>query len=269
MQGNLLFVGCSHTNGYWHDSTTGDKYVWDKNNYAQVYAEELADSKCYIYSSAGVSNNKYPRWIRHMLNVHKDISGIVIQSTYWDRWVMSYNPLLLFRTLDVDYFTRTYHDTEKFTLYDDFNTIDHSIVEWNEKVKWDSVGMYNEGYPEINGGYNWVGFDTNYMHMKFHTEVSTHLIHEEYCKNIALIDAMSNVPIYIWRINEKIQFPDKFDLFRNLTNTTVFDLPANLWIKENLNIDIESMKIDEEHYNIDAHTLIAKHFIPEILNGTS
>lgn len=269
MQGNLLFVGCSHTNGYWHSATTNDKYVWSDNNYAKIYAEELADSQCYIYSSAGVSNNKYPRWIRHMLNTHPNITGIVIQSTYWDRWMMANNIDLQFRTLDPDYFTRIYAEEEKYILYDDFNTLDYNVIEWNEKAKWPSIGMYEEGCPENNGGYNWPGFDTNYMHMKFHTEIATHLKHEEYCKDIALIDSMCDVPIYVWRINDKVQFPDKFDTFKPLKNVKIFYQSADTWIKNSLNIDIETMKLDEEHYNQEAHSLIAKHFIPEILNGSS
>ena len=32
-----------------------------------------------------------------------------------------------------------------------------------------------------------------------------------------------------------------------------------------LNIDIETMKADKVHYNDEAHKLIAKHFIPELL----
>jgi len=267
MQGNLLFVGCSHTNGYWYNDNTDDKFVWDENNYAQIYASELADKQCYVYSSAGVSNNKYPRWIKHMLDTHNDISGIVLQSTYWDRWIMANNLDLQFRQLDLGHFTRKYKETEDYILYDDFNTVDYNVVEWNEKAKWDSIGVYEEGCPDLNGGYNWPGFDYNYMHMKFHTEIVTHLKHEEYCKDIALISSMSDVPIYIWRINEKVQYPHKFDVYGNLNNVKIYETPANIWIKEHLNIDIETMKLDIEHYNTDAHKLIAHHFIPEILNA--
>lgn len=269
--GNLLFVGCSHSNGFWSytDNNSTHKEIWDKNNYAQIYAEQLADSRCFIYSSAGATNQKYAKWIRHMLNIHPEIKGVVLQSTYWDRWLMACNLSLKFETLDTGYFTRTYAETEKYILYDDFNTIDYSCIEWNEKIKWDSVGQYDEGYPEVNGGYNWVGFDTNYMHMKTHTEIITHLKHDEYCKDIALIDAMCDIPVYIWRINEAVQFPDRFDLYKTLNNVKVFHTPADKWIQENLNININSMKQDQEHFNFEAHDLIARNFIPEILNGSS
>jgi hypothetical protein len=105
--------------------------------------------------------------------------------------------------------------------------------------------------------------------MKFHTEIATHLKTEEYLKDIALIDAISNVPVYVWRINDKVQYPTRFDVYKKLDNIRVFDTPANVWLLENLNIDINTMMLDEEHYNEDAHRIIAQHFIPEILNGTN
>ena len=84
MQGNLLFVGCSHTNGFWggRDKDGGDlhKQVGDTNNYAEIYANEIADEKCYAYSSAGASNNKYPRWIKTVTNSrHERESKIPIE----------------------------------------------------------------------------------------------------------------------------------------------------------------------------------------------
>jgi hypothetical protein len=272
MQGNLLFVGCSHTNGFWgqrHKDGTLDKYIGDKNNYAQIYSNELADGRCYIYSSAGASNNKYPRWIRHMTNTHKDIKGIFVQSTYWDRWVMAADVKQHHRTIEVGHFCKTVKEEEKFIFYDDWNTTDFDVVEWFEKVKWASVGNYTEGCPEFNGGYNWIGFDTNYMHMKFHTDIATHLKTEEYLKDIALIDAMVNVPVYVWRINDRTQRADTLDVYKTLNNVIHIETPASIWIKENLNIDIETMTLDEEHYNEEAHRLIAHHFIPEVLNGTT
>jgi len=267
MQGNLLFVGCSHTNGFHWNEKSGDKFHWQDNNYAKIYAESLADDICYIYAGSGAPNSKYPRWIRHVLNTHK-IDGVLIQSTYWDRWPMGNNLDLKFRHLEPGYFTRKFLESDKFVLYDDYNTRDYNVVEWNEKVKWDSVGMYDEGCPELNGGYDWKGFDTNYMHMKFHTEIVTHLKNEEYCKDIFVIDSMCNVPVYIWRINDRVQMSENLNMFGDLKNVKVFETPANIWIKDNLNIDIEEMKIDEEHYNFDAHKIIAEKFIPEVLNGS-
>lgn len=160
-------------------------------------------------------------------------------------------------------------EEDKVIFYDDFNTTDYNFVEWFEKVKWESVGNYDEGCPEFNGGYDWIGFDTNYMHMKFHTDIATHLKTEEYLKDIALIDAMVDVPVYVWRINDRAQRANRLDVYKPLNNIVHIETPADIWLKENLNIDIETMTLDEEHYNKEAHELIARHFIPEVLNGTA
>lgn len=272
MQGNLLFVGCSHTNGFWGERDKEgvlQKHIGDENNYAEIYANELADNQCYIYSSAGACNSKYPRWIRHMLDIHKDIKGIFIQSTYWDRWVMAADLNQSNRIIQPNTFCRLEKETDNLMFYDDLNTTNYEFIEWFEKVKWDSVGPYTEGCPEFNGGYEWVGFDTNYMHMKFHTEINTHLKAEEYLKDIALIDAMVDVPVYVWRINDRAQRADRLDVYKPLNNVVHIETPANVWLLDNLNIDIEKMTVDEEHYNKEAHELIARHYIPEILNGTA
>ena len=174
------------------------------------------------------------------------------------------------RELDPGFFTKIEKTNDKVICYDDYNVDKNwKLVEWFEKIKWESIGNYTEGCPEFNGGFEWVGFDTNYMHMKFHTEVATHLKTEEYQKDIALIDAITDVPVYVWRINDKVQYPEKFDVYKKLDNVRVFDKPADIWLLENVNIDIKDMMLDEEHYNEEAHRLIAQHFIPEVLNGTT
>ena len=49
---------------------------------------------------------------------------------------------------------------------------------------------------------------------------------------------------------------------------TVIKKIVNKYIKENLNINIDTMMQDQEHYNVEAHKLIAHHFIPEVLHAS-
>lgn len=271
MQDSILFIGDSHAHGYWYDTEINDLRFWDINNYAQIYANDIASSKCYVYSYPGAPNNKYPRWIKHMLNIHPDISAVLLQSTYWDRWIMANNIRLDFPELDVGHFTRKFYSDDNVILYDDYNTIEHIYLEWNEKPKWGSISKYNESVPDLNGLLNWPGYNSKYMHIKFHDEILTHLTYEMYSRDIALIDticAEKNIPVYIWRMTDRVEFPEKFDSFKKLTNTKIFRTPANIWIKENLNIDIDSKKVDEEHYNYESHKLVAHHFIPELINAS-
>jgi hypothetical protein len=269
MQGNLLFVGCSHTSGYYADDNGPS--LWSKNNYAQIYADDIADKQCYIYGSTGAPNSKYPRWIRHVLNNHENVSGVVIQTTYWDRWSMGNNRTSLFLELPVGHFSYQHTVTDNYICYDDFNTLDHKVLEWNDKALWSQIDYWKWGNPgDIKPGTLWPGYNEGYMQTKFHTEVDTHLTNENYCKDIALIDAMcdeKNIPIYIWQINERVQTAKNLDMFKKLNNVKIFETPATVWLKEELNTDIDTMKVDEEHYNYEAHKLIAHKFIPKVLKS--
>lgn len=267
---SLLFVGDSHSHGYWYNKNKDKVECWDKNNYAEIYARDVAKIKSYVYSYPGAPNSKYPRWIKNMLNKHSDISTVLVQSTYWDRWLMAVNTdIAEFPEPTLDFLTREYHKEDYITLYDDYHTIDFRKVEWVEKPKWGDIKFYKEQFPDINGGLEWPGYRSEYMHIKFHDEIMTHLTYENYSKDIALIDSICHehtVPAVLWKINDRVEFPKKFDTFRKLTNVKVFEKPASTWLLENLNINIDTMKVDEEHYNYEAHHLIAKHFIPELLN---
>ena len=43
MQGNVLFVGCSHTQGYWRNTLLNKDSMWQDNNYAKIFAEDPAE----------------------------------------------------------------------------------------------------------------------------------------------------------------------------------------------------------------------------------
>lgn len=269
MPDSILFIGDSHTSGY---LTEGDQFsLWQENNYAQIYAEEIAKEQCYIYAYAGAPNQVYPRWIRHMLDKHQNISAVVIQSTYWDRWIMGTSSNFCFDELMPDFFTKTAKVADKYICYDD-HYMTPTNIEWSDKVKFFNDDTPNSKWPGDYPLNQWPGDHNPYYHTKFHHEILTHLTYENYARNVALIDAMCaerNIPCRIWRMTERVELPQRFDDYRKLTHTKAFRIPANYWVKENLNKDIESMKIDIEHYNKEAHSIIANHFIPEILNGSS
>jgi hypothetical protein len=270
-KGKVLFIGDSHCHGYWYDKSADKVWVWDENNYSTIYACHLANSQCYVYSQGGAPNRKYVRWIRHMLEQHKDISAISLQATYWDRWVLGCNlaedgtPGFGFPMMPVGYFTKRVLDSDKFILYEDNNTIDGKIVEWNEKPHWiEKI----KPYKEVNTGETpWQGYKRNYMQIKLFNDLLTHITNEDYHKDIALIDSMCaerGIPVYLWRINARVYLPLTNE-FRDLQAIKIMETPANLWINQQLGVDIENMKVDEEHYSLEAHELIAHHFIPHLL----
>ena len=272
-QNNILFVGDSHSHGYASKATDSPtKWTvskWGDNNYAEYYSRNIEDSQCYVYSSPGACNQIYPRWIRDMLNKHNDISAVVLQTTHWDRWQLAFSKHFGFDELAPDHFTQLHFQDESVVLYEDYFTQNYENVEWFDKVKFHQPhGAKADLWPWHYKDNVWPGDEKPYFNTKFHHEVVTHLTHEQYSKDIALIDAMcaeKDIPCYIWRIIDGVEMPNNFNHYRNLTQTHVMHTPANIWIKENLNMDIETMKVDKVHYNNEAHKLIAKHFIPELL----
>jgi hypothetical protein len=270
-KGKVLFIGDSHCHGYWYDKSADKVWVWDENNYSTIYADHLAGSQCYVYSQGGAPNRKYVRWIRHMLEQHRDISAVSLQATYWDRWVLGCNlaedgtPGFGFPNLPVGYFTKRISESDKFILYEDNKTIDGKIIEWNEKPHWiEKI----KPYKEVNTGETpWQGYERNYMQIKLFNDLLTHITNEDYHKDIALIDAMCaerGIPVYLWRMNARVYLP-LTNKFRDLQAIKIMETPVNLWIREKLGVDIENMKVDEEHYSLEAHKLIAHHFIPHLL----
>jgi hypothetical protein len=77
--------------------------------------------------------------------------------------------------------------------------------------------------------------------------------------------AERDIPVYLWRINTRVDLP-LTNRFRDLQAIKIMETPANLWINEQLGVDIEDMKVDKEHYSLEAHTLIAHHFVPHLLD---
>jgi hypothetical protein len=273
-KGNILFIGDSHCHGYWYDKSRNKVWLWDENNYSTIYATKIAEQRCYVYSQGGAPNRKYVRWIRYMLETHSDIAVVSLQATYWDRWLLACNliedgtPGFGFPKLPLGYFTRQFANTDKFALYDDNETNNGNIVEWTEKPHWiQKIKLHNDGYPDNTGKINWPGYERNYMQIKLFNDLLTHVTNEDYHKDIALIDAMCaerDIPVFLWRINKRVDLP-LYNNFRDLTNVSIVEQPANEWINDQLGVDIETMKLDEEHYNVEAHELIAYNFIPSLL----
>jgi hypothetical protein len=267
----VLFIGDSHCHGYWYDKSADKVWLWDENNYSTIYACHLASGQCYVYSQGGAPNRKYVRWIRHMLEQHNDISAVSLQATYWDRWVMGCNlaeddtPGFGFPSLPLGYFTKQFFKSDKVILYEDNKTINGKIVEWTEKPHWiHKIKPYKDNYP---GATPWQGYERNYMQIKLFNDLLTHITDEDYHKDIALIDSMCaerGIPVYLWRINARVYLP-LTNKFRELQAIEIIETPADLWINQQLGIDIENMKVDEEHYSLEAHKLIAHHFIPHLL----
>ena len=263
--GDILFVGDSHSHGYWSDGR--DRFFWQDNLYAKIYSRSCPYD-CYVYSTPGAPNSKYPRWIAMMLQRHPGIKTVVIQSTYHDRWLMSLNRDLDYADLALDYFTRHWGSDRNLHCYDDFNTLDYRHIEWSEKPDFTAVGFYEQGLPHFANGQSWPGHHSKYMHIKFHAEVIGHLTVQQYIKDITVIDAVCrqhDARAVLWRINQRTDAPPDINRFCDLTQVKIMHTAADQWLLTHRGQDINTMMLDIEHYDVQAHTLIAEHFMPEVI----
>lgn len=267
MQNKILFVGDSHSAGYWTD-TLNNVHFGDENCYGRIYAEKISSSV--VYADPGAPNSVYPRWIANMLKTYPVIDKVVIQTTHWDRWKLACSSELGFAHLPINYFTATHEETENFIFHTDYSNRDSSVVEWNEKIKFNNLENGNQKWPAYWAPRDWPGDSQEYYKTSAHHQVLTHLTYENYCKDIALIDSIcaeKNIQVYVWRINDYVELPNTKDTFRKLTHTKFFKPSAQSWIKNNLDIDISKMLKDVVHYNKEAHNIIATKFIPEVLKA--
>ena len=102
-----LFIGDSHAHGYYEVGNTIS--AWQDNNYAEIYADEN-NKQVVIYSQPGGCNRKYPAWLKSMLDRYDDIDEVFIQSTYWNRFLLSCSRNLdVGETTDVDLYLYNDH----------------------------------------------------------------------------------------------------------------------------------------------------------------
>jgi hypothetical protein len=73
--------------------------------------------------------------------------------------------------------------------------------------------------------------------------------------------------MHLWNINDRCFIPkETTNFYTPLENTSVTDIDALSFIKQFSKKDLETEKVDSEHYNEHVHQLIAEHYIPYLQN---
>jgi len=267
MKNKLGFVGDSHTCGYF--STSDSALTWQENNYAEIYSS-LNELACISYASAGAPFTKYAQWAKILLNNHPDIGKLFIQSTYWDRWSMVTNLHCEFVEMPLDLLTKVGKQKDRFTGYTDYNTVFNGITEWFEKpgfftLENPSFHRYN---PNDIQDLNDMTQD-QYKKIKFWHEQLSHLTYFAYLKELKCIDAILqefDIDGFVWFMNDDVERPKSFNAFGQFNKLHIVEYPACDFLKDTKNIDPLNFMIDEEHFNTEFHTYLAKDFIPFVLS---
>lgn len=268
-----LFLGDSHLHGF-YETPKGELLVWQDNNYAEIYANNYKQPT-YIYSIPGANNSKYPMWLKSMFNRHNDIENVFIHSTYWNRYSLScIGDLDLDMELPTDYLLNSNLDSNEYiTRYSDYsNTELYAEVNLTPTIE-----TFNDYYKDTFLPHKFaqsMGEDSrsrNFASTKLWHELYSPIQFRNYCMSLSVIDTMAEeygCNVYLYRLNERVLFPDNFNIFTKFKNIKIYRQPIKDFILENYNFDIEKNTLDKEHLNKEAHEKIAEYFLPFLLTKT-
>lgn len=272
-----LFVGDSHSSGFFQSDgshpdcktarwSLGNIFQWADNNYAEIYAK-LNNKETIIYAMPGAGNCKYPDWVASCLQKF-DIDEVFVQSTYQNRYRIAANLNLDFDTVvPLDHFQLDPESDDLVTRFVDCEITPFYAEIMRQPGKDDFDSFKGHKFPE-DGNFSYLEqLDEKYSKIKVWNELITHLNYRTYIKDLIVIDSVCrqyNVTWHLFNINEGAFIPPYLDLYCNFTNCKRANITASDYIKENLSIDSNDHKIDIEHYDMEFHELIAKHYIPYI-----
>ena len=248
--------------GYSDPETPGVPFkVWQRNNYAELIAEQSKDPVV-IMASSGAGNREFVNFIAYAFKKYNDINEVYMQSTYWGRSPLAINPDL---------------DEKKIFPLDFFieeNNVDRYSIGIVQQEKY--LQAYSKAEPDdyINAPYLLQTSPNNqpstrrssYMYMQTYHYSLTHLAQQDYFRDILLCDTLcnyNNAKLYVWNINPRCFIPkESKDFYTELKCTSFASTDACTFLKDTQGVDIDLHKVDSEHYNEYAHSLIAKHYIP-------
>ena len=269
--GRTLFIGDSHSCGYYvidYNTQNARPLFWENNNYAEIYSE-LNNKPVAIYAIPNGCNKKYPVWLRAMFDYYSDIDEVFIQSTYWNRDILAAN-----KNLDIADGLKPNHFTVEATVKENKALVNcwedvqftENYIEIATRSAPDRKDLEYKGFDlnEINTGMQKT-FAQSYAYTKLWHEHITHLQYREYCSNLFIIDTLCkqyDVKWHLWNINERVIIPNDLNFYGSLDHCVKTDISAENFIKQHHQINIETQRLDGEHYVYDIHNIIAKEYIP-------
>lgn len=271
-----LFLGCSHSVGFHKEVTnqyTKVKY-WGDNCYPIIWAREN-NEQVIVYASPGAGNYRYPEWIKSMLDRY-NITEIYIQSTYWDRFGLALSKMFSygFDYYNTDYFLRESEQTEHYISYiDDFARDDAMELYMKSNgilPEFKGVNLeFGDDNSNVSDVQKYLMDEESFRYTKVFYEMFNHIQYRNYMRDMVTINHLceaNNAKAFVWRINERQDMPDNFNLYGDLKNITFCRESAESWIKKNKNLDIKHKTVDDEHYNNYVHRIIATEYLPTIFN---
>lgn len=260
-----LFIGDSHAHGYYEIDKTIS--AWQDNNYAEIYAK-AHNKQVVIYSQPGGCNRKYPAWIKSMFDRYDDIDEVFVQSTYWNRFLLSCSRNLdVGETTNVDLYLD--NDQPKDNLIDRYtdHRVTENYIEMIDQVRQDNYEDFKGfAFNDMEVTPDWAPFHEKYIYTKLWHELVTPLQYKDYCLDLLAIDTMCarrNIKWYQWSINNRVFVPENIELYGNFAAGTKAKTSAEgfLQLVKGINIETDEHRLDGEHYTTEIHKLIATEYL--------
>jgi len=266
MADKSLFIGCSHTMGYYFHPEKKEVVDWQENNYAEIYSNKFNED-IIIYAMPGAANNKYVKWINHVIQNHPDITKIFIQSTYFGRFLMAYSKD-----------DTMYHEIPHSGFVYPIPSPNPKITRYTDQPVHDTGLEINAKNTNIkpcriltidpsNLPSHWEPYVDEYMHTRFWFETNTHLTYVQYCTDLFAIDYLcylNNIECFLYSLNSRASIPNDINYFGPFKILKKVDISIEDFIKTKYNINISDETIDNEHYNYNVHKIVGEEFIPFI-----
>jgi len=269
--GRTLFIGDSHTCGY--DTIPGktgpDSYkVWQDNNYAEIYGE-VHNKNVIVYAMPGSNNRSYSDWLGSMFKKYDDIDEVIVLLSSLNRFMLAHNEKLLSDTVPIDQFTTQQGQSD--------NGLSHRYLD--SIISGDYFQLYQKPIDEDYNKFPGIAFsyesgltapnirESTYMEIKTFFELNTHLEQRDFFKDVYTWDNMCadrNIPIYLFKMRDRVQFPKEIDFYGKLKATTMSDVSVETFFR-NKHIDHTAYYTsDQEHYTKQYHSLIATKFLKHL-----
>tara|TARA_R110000782_G_scaffold73421_5_gene146880 strand:+ start:4571 stop:5428 length:858 start_codon:yes stop_codon:yes gene_type:complete len=272
-------IGCSHTSGYhvadipkhptmenwpfsgkWHDNNWAEYYINDKGNDGVIFANPQHGWW------------SYSEWLSHLFQTYNDISEVVVQMTYWNRfrlavqYPMHYENLI---PLDILYTKDTTkgkidcwfpkNGTEDNSVWDipmqafkeDFQTELPFVVRYDPEFKIDE--------PDLRS--------IPYMTVKTHMEIMSLKAQREWFKEIYILQEMcrqKGASLKLFGLNSWTWIPKlkEMNKYFDFNYIQVAEDTVEDWFLQKKDINVGTHTLDGEHFDKEIHKMIALEYIP-------
>lgn len=263
-----LFIGDSHSCGYWSDPVKtgpGSYTYWNDNNYGEIYSKEL-DKPVVIYAMAGVNNRVYTDWLACMFEKYNDIDEVFICLSPFNRFRLAFDGVLSDDVVPIDHFTTKMESSDGvIDRYCDMTIQGENLQLFNKALDTDYTKFpgididlaKGLGKPNIR--------KNTYMEVKLFFELNSFIEKRDFLLDVYAWDRMcadNNAKLYLFNFTERLKYPQTFEYYGKLKNTVVASKSVEGYLLSKM-IDHKKYYLeDNEHYNREYHSFVATKYIP-------